>query len=268
MIKRNPFFVGLFLLCMSMLMLQIIQTRILSVVSMYYLAFLSISMAMLGMTTGALLVHFKLSKITPANVASYLSRVATAFALAIFLCFLRQLASPLPIVKVGTLLVISLKVLVLLAAPFAVAGVAVSLALTRSPFPIGITYGVDLCGAAFGCLAVAALLSLGVQSPRDHIFLASVGHLATLIISRAPFSAVDLRVLRDTAGRLQFDVLASPDQMPTEPVFQDVLWATSVYDLNERASRYWLDISPPTDAPARSSLMGSAISSSCLRRCC
>ena len=160
MTKRNPFFLGLLLLCMSTLMLQIIQTRILSVVSMYYLAFLSISMAMLGMTAGALLVHFKLSKITPTNVASYLSRVSTAFALAILLCFLLQLASPPALVNNGTILVIWMKVLALLAAPFTIAGVAVSLALTRSPFPVGITYGVDLCGAAFGCLAVLLLLNL------------------------------------------------------------------------------------------------------------
>lgn len=97
-------------------------------------------------------------------------------------------------------------------------------------------------------LAVGALLSLGVQSPREHIFLASVGNLATLIISRQPFSAVDLRVLSDTAGQLQFSVLASPDQMSTEPVLQEVLSAPSADDLNERASRYWLDMSPPTDA--------------------
>jgi hypothetical protein len=97
-------------------------------------------------------------------------------------------------------------------------------------------------------LAVAALLSLGVQSPRDHIFLASVNNLATLIISRSPFSATDLRVLKDAAGRLQFDVLASPGQMPSEPVVNDVLSATSVDDLNARASKYWLDIFPPTDA--------------------
>ena len=103
MTKRNPFLIGLFLICMSTLMLQIIQTRILSVVSMYYLAFLSISMAMFGMTAGALLVYFRLSKITPSNVAGYLSRVSTAFALAILVCFLLQLASPLPFVKVGTI---------------------------------------------------------------------------------------------------------------------------------------------------------------------
>ena len=53
------FYPGLFLLCMSTLMLQITETRILSVVSFYYLAFLTISMAMFGMTVGALIVYFR-----------------------------------------------------------------------------------------------------------------------------------------------------------------------------------------------------------------
>ena len=44
------FLAGVFLLCMSVLMIQIVQTRILSVVSLYYMAFFSISMAMLGLT--------------------------------------------------------------------------------------------------------------------------------------------------------------------------------------------------------------------------
>ena len=69
MIRKISFYSGLFLVCMATLMLQIIQTRILSVISMYYLAFLSKSMAMLGMTAGALLVYFKLDKINPSNVS-------------------------------------------------------------------------------------------------------------------------------------------------------------------------------------------------------
>src|SRR3954462_13283998 len=59
---RNPkpwFLVGLFSLCMCTLMMQIIETRILSVISYYYLAFLSISMAMFGMTAGSLFVYFQ-----------------------------------------------------------------------------------------------------------------------------------------------------------------------------------------------------------------
>src|SRR5919108_4336325 len=47
---------------------------------------------------------------------------------------------------------------VCMALPFFFAGVAVSLALTRSPYPIGRVYGVDLLGAATGCLGVLLLL--------------------------------------------------------------------------------------------------------------
>jgi hypothetical protein len=97
-------------------------------------------------------------------------------------------------------------------------------------------------------LAVSALFSMGIKSPKDHIFLASVGNLATLVISRQPFSAVDLNALNDAARRLQFSVLASPVQVPTEPVFKDVLSAISDDDLVKKTSGYWLDISPPTDA--------------------
>ena len=53
------FLLGLFLICMCGLMLQIIETRILSVISWYHLAFFSISMAMFGMTAGSLVVYFK-----------------------------------------------------------------------------------------------------------------------------------------------------------------------------------------------------------------
>ena len=155
---RLQFFCGVFVLCMSVLMVQIIQTRILSVVSLYYMAFFSISMAMLGLTGGALIVYFKLNHIDPKNVCAFLSRISTAFALCLAICFLLQLASPLPTIKWATFGIIWLKAILLLAAPFVVAGIAVSLALTRSSFPVGITYGVDLLGAAVGCLVTLAVL--------------------------------------------------------------------------------------------------------------
>ena len=46
------FLAGLFLVCMCGLMLQIMETRLLSVIAWYYLAFFAISMAMFGMTAG------------------------------------------------------------------------------------------------------------------------------------------------------------------------------------------------------------------------
>jgi len=55
---------------MSLLIIQVVQTRVLSVVSLYYMAFFSISMGMLGMTAGALIAYFKLGAVDPGNVCA------------------------------------------------------------------------------------------------------------------------------------------------------------------------------------------------------
>ena len=53
------FFLGLGLMCASTLMYEITLTRLLSVTCWYYLAFVSVSMAMFGMTAGALAVQLR-----------------------------------------------------------------------------------------------------------------------------------------------------------------------------------------------------------------
>src|SRR5262249_27252986 len=141
-------------------------------------------MAMLGMTIGALLVYFKLSAISPSNVAAYLSRISVAFALTILVGFLLQLASPLLMGNMVAVVLIWAKLIILLTAPFVVAGVAVSLALTRSPFSIGLTYGVDLLGAASGCLVVLLLLNL-IGAPSAMFAVAAVTASAGLCFRAA-----------------------------------------------------------------------------------
>ena len=47
---RGGFYTGVFLTCLCVMGLQIVETRLLSVVTNYHLAFFSISMAMFGMT--------------------------------------------------------------------------------------------------------------------------------------------------------------------------------------------------------------------------
>ena len=51
------FYTGVFLTSLASLMLEIVQTRILSVVVWYHLAFLVISLAMFGLTAGAVGVY-------------------------------------------------------------------------------------------------------------------------------------------------------------------------------------------------------------------
>ena len=57
--SQVKFYAGLALITACVLMLQVLQTRILSVVAWYHLAFFAISMAMFGMTGGSLFVYFK-----------------------------------------------------------------------------------------------------------------------------------------------------------------------------------------------------------------
>src|ERR1700760_3170604 len=66
-----------------MLRLQIIQTRVLSVISWYHLAFFSISMAMFGLTAGSLFVYFKERWFAPERLFENMVWICSAFAIAV-----------------------------------------------------------------------------------------------------------------------------------------------------------------------------------------
>jgi len=76
--SSKAFYVDLFLTCASTLMYEIVLTRLLSVLCGYYLAFVSISMAMFGMTAGALAIQFRPNWFEPADVSKPLTQAAIA----------------------------------------------------------------------------------------------------------------------------------------------------------------------------------------------
>jgi hypothetical protein len=78
---RTLFLAGVLLTCMCGLMLQIMETRVLSVIAYYHMAFLSIGIAMLGMTAGAIAV-FSWAKphYEPVDLYRLLARVLSWFA--------------------------------------------------------------------------------------------------------------------------------------------------------------------------------------------
>jgi hypothetical protein len=71
-----------------------------------------------------------------------------------------------------------------LSIPFFFSGVVVSLALTRSPFPIGHVYGADLLGAALGCLGVLVLLN-NTDGPSAVLWVGAIAAAGALFFSRA-----------------------------------------------------------------------------------
>jgi hypothetical protein len=158
--RRILFLAGLFLICMCVLMLQIIETRLLSVMAWYYLAFFAISMAMFGMTAGSLFVYFNARFFSAQRLLEHLSWIAAAFAIAVVASTLSVVSSVLLTRTTSGMLVLGwLKLILVIVPPYILAGMAISLALTRSPWPVGIVYGVDLLGAAAGCLIALALMT-------------------------------------------------------------------------------------------------------------
>ncbi len=157
--KSFSFYGGVFCVTSATLMLQLIQTRMLSVVVWYHLAFFVISMAMLGLTAGAVWVYLKGSRFTEKTLSYDLANFSTAFALSTVLGLALQVTLVPTSRFAFTTVVIWLELALVIAAPFFFSGVVVSLALTRSPFPIGRVYGIDLIGAAIGCFGVLVLLN-------------------------------------------------------------------------------------------------------------
>ena len=169
--RPAAFFLGLLLLCASTLMYEITLTRLLSVVSWYYLAFVSISMAMFGMTAGALAVQFRPDLFTDALIPRRLVQSALAMAISLPLSLMTMLAVPLYVVAAAQTVFDFLLFSAIISVPFFFSGIAVCLSLTRMPFPMGRIYFADLMGAATGCIGSVILLGL-IDAP-SAVFMVS-----------------------------------------------------------------------------------------------
>jgi len=154
------FYFGLSLICASTLMYEVVLTRMLSVLCWYYLAFVSISMAMFGMTAGALAIQLLPQWFKPGDISKRLAQAAFAMAVSMPITLVVMLAVPLEIALAVETLFSFLLFSAVIAVPFFFSGVVVCLSLTRTPFPIGRIYFADLVGAGAGCLASVALLML------------------------------------------------------------------------------------------------------------
>lgn len=209
------FLIGLFLICMCGLMLQIIETRILSVISWYHLAFLSISMAMFGMTAGSLFVYFNERWFTAERLFENMVWICSAFAIAVAVSALLLISTVLFIGGMAELLMMALfwlKLIVILAVPYFFAGMAISLALTRSPWPVPLVYGVDLIGAATGCLVVLAVLTF-IDTVSALFLVGTVGALAAIAFLSARRVSGSLGTPSLSVARLR--ILARPAILAT-----------------------------------------------------
>lgn len=151
---------GLCLATFSTLLVEILDARLLSVLTWYHLSFFAVSLAMLGMAAGAVFVFVRPTAFAPDRAPDALARIAWWLAIAIPASHLLTLSMPfLPLTRVTPMEVLSVTwSTIVLAVPFVLSGIVVTTALTRCGGVIGRLYAFDLVGAAAACALVVPLL--------------------------------------------------------------------------------------------------------------
>ncbi|HEY6579173.1 MAG TPA: hypothetical protein VIY09_07600, partial [Rhizomicrobium sp.] len=136
---------------------QILITRFFSVALYYHFAFAAISLAMLGLTRGAMEVYKNPARYTPERVGVEFARHASRFAITGVGAMIVFLCAPLliPAQYVQAAVAVATVAFVI---PFSESGVCITLLLTRLPYGGGWLYAADLAGAALGCLGVIFVL--------------------------------------------------------------------------------------------------------------
>jgi len=151
-------YAGLFFVALSTLMYEILLTRIFSVTMMYHFAFVALSVAMFGMTAGALAVYLAPQLFRREHTARRLASLSILFPIAMVLSFLTQLSIPFrfhPSIVAIYAVVLSYCVI---AVPFIASGIVVCLTLTGYPSRVSRLYATDLIGAALGCVLLIPVL--------------------------------------------------------------------------------------------------------------
>jgi len=155
-------YAGIFFVALSTLMFEILLTRIFSVTMWYHFAFVAVSVAMFGLTFGAMLVYRFPAFFRTEFTKQHLAFFGVAFSVTVVLGFLTQQSVPFvtdPSASVISYYAIGLNYLAI-SIPFIASGICICLVLTRFPLNVGSLYAADLVGAAGGCIAILLVLSV------------------------------------------------------------------------------------------------------------
>src|SRR5690348_319621 len=143
-LRPIPFLIGLALVTSATLALEVLDTRLLSVITWYSFAYLVIAMGLCGLTAGAVHVYLSPEPFEGDKLAGSLARASRRFALAIPVSLALLLVVPLTMAPVATTVFVFIAFAAALALPFYPAGVVVAAALTRTNIAVGRVYAVDL----------------------------------------------------------------------------------------------------------------------------
>ncbi|RPJ44917.1 MAG: hypothetical protein EHM19_06060, partial [Candidatus Latescibacterota bacterium] len=263
---------GVFLTSLALLALEIALTRIFSVLLWYHFAFLAISLALFGLGSGGLLLHFLPERFPRERLGEQLARCSLLFALSIPISFVLILGVPFIYrVSLGALVSLGL-IFAFAAAPFLLGGIVLALALSRHAAKIGAVYGADLLGAGIGC-AIAVPLLNALSGPGTLVAIAVLATAGAALfardVSRRAFRAAVLAgaalaallALHEATGVLRIDF--AKDALEERILYEDwnalaritvtdrgtPNWATSETYQGPKPETLWLKIDAEAGTP-------------------
>ncbi len=174
--KETSQLIGIFFLSFSVLAFETGITRILSVVLYYHLAFMVISLAMLGLGIGGVYIYF--SNKLKERADFFVSLFTLFFAISIILILILTLSFPFkPSVSIETFSDLWF-LYFLFALPFFFAGLSLALVFFRASKKIGKIYFFNLIGSGIGALLVVPSLSI-FDAPTLIILIAFLASLSS-----------------------------------------------------------------------------------------
>jgi hypothetical protein len=174
-------YTSLFLVALATLMYEVLLTRIFSVTLYYHFAFVAVSVALFGMTVGAVLVYLLPNLFTQDKARRAMAINAMLFGITMIITFIIHLKSPNTAIKEAQ----NAKPLdlwstyALITIPFIFSGIVVCIALTRFPRQVSRLYAADLAGAALGCVLFVIVLRL-TDGPTAVLLVASLALFAAV----------------------------------------------------------------------------------------
>jgi hypothetical protein len=220
---QGRYYFAIFVLASVTLSYQILITRFFSVMLYYHIAFAAISLAMLGLTRGAMEVYGKPARYTSERVGVEFARHASWFAISsvgamiVFLCV--PLVVPAEQVPVALMLAA-----IAFVGPFSEGGVCITLLLTRLPYSGGLLYAADLLGAAVGCLGVIFIL-LVIDPVSATLWIGAFAAAAGWMVLRNSGEVRGLRLSRAVALALAAVAVMHTGLAVTGKSHLGVVWA-------------------------------------------
>lgn len=152
--KPNRFYIAVFLIAFTTLAIEIILSRILSVIVYYYMAYGAISIAMLGLTAGAITVYMQAKWFTADKLEKNLSIISLLYALSIPVTALAICSIPMALNDTFQKIISLLAIIFFCLIPFYFSGIIITASLTKVNLPVNKIYASDLVGASLACVAV------------------------------------------------------------------------------------------------------------------